>query len=230
MAKDKKIKENNSPYKGKENGGHKSKMIIHSLKEKALTSEEGKKLLEDFENDEPVLLLNKEDLQNIPLEQKNSLFIEEVTNVVLDELLKGKQRNEIYNKLVKEYKFKSFRSVKNYIERASQILKEMMIADRTNIKERHQALLMKLFQMNIDRDDLREARTCLEVLNKMFGLNEATKLDISGNLIEFKFKTAALPMPAEDVNYTEIKNEKLLDKKIEDDLELPFNPAITDDE
>jgi len=127
-------------------GKNRSKLAIKNLKDGLTTSKEGNKLLEDFESEELILLMNKE-LIPVDGERRGELFIIEITNVVLDELLKGKSRLEIHDKLVSEYKFKTFKQVKRFIEKAYIDLKAMMQEDRVHIKDRHQALLMELYKI-----------------------------------------------------------------------------------
>jgi hypothetical protein len=194
-------------------GKNRSKLAIKNLKSSLTSSVEGNKLLEDFESDELILLMNKDSIVEAG-ERRGELFIMEITNVVLDQLLCGKSRREIHDKLVSDYKFKTFKQVKRFIEKAYIDLKAMMQEDRVHIKDRHQGLLMELYKMNLNNGDLREARTCLEVLNKMFGLNEASKIELNGNLIQFKYNTGDV----KEISSTETPFEEVKDNDEEEDF------------
>lgn len=107
-------------------------------------------------------------------------------NDVIKLMMEGKTTMAICQEYYNKYKF-SERKTKYLIASANKAITEYTTEERLILKEKNQALLQDLYQKNMDRGDYKEARTILEVLNKMFGLNAADKLEISKSIIHFEF-------------------------------------------
>lgn len=101
-------------------------------------------------------------------------------------IVEGKNRHEIKSYLITQLKY-SDRRANQIIVHANERVKVMAIEEREQIKENHHAKLMYLYDQCIQKGDLREARTIIEVLNKMYGLNEAQKIDINQRIVKFDF-------------------------------------------
>ncbi len=115
--------------------------------------------------------------------------VEERVKKIIEWLGEGKSRIQILDKITAEYKLSKL-SARNYFQCANRYLKEMSDEDREFMRDKHWAMMMKLYQENIDRGDLREAHNLLQTINKMFGINAPEKTEHTENIFEFKFNTA----------------------------------------
>lgn len=63
--------------------------------------------------------------------------------------------------------------------------------ERMYLKEKHEAMLMNLYRLNIERGNFKEAHLVLQTLNKMFGIDRKDpERAPSQNTFEFKFNIA----------------------------------------
>lgn len=69
-----------------------------------------------------------------------------------------------------------------------------------HLKDIQMERLSDLYQKAISKGDVKTANSALETINKMNGLNEAQKIQISGNNIRFKFDNGKVFDGDEDVD------------------------------
>lgn len=125
---------------------------------------------------------------------------EERIKKIIDWIGEGLSRFKIQENIMTEFKLSKL-SARNYIQASYRYLKEMSDEDREFMREKHHAMLSKLYEENKERGDLREAHQLVITINKMFGVNEPEKNE-SKNIFEFKFNTAPTPIvitPSEEV-------------------------------
>jgi len=191
-------------------GKNKSNQKINQLKTLLLKSQEGKELMDEFELDKPVELINTELLNLLPGERRSELVIEQITNSIIYDLQTGKQRLEIWKRLEKEYNLPSYKSAKKYIDRAWSIMKTMFQDEREHLKDMNYQRVLKIHDKLTEMGDWRGALLAVADLQKMYALNEQNKLSESNVTIEFRFNTADIKPPdtKPSTDYIDITNNE----------------------
>lgn len=103
-------------------------------------------------------------------------------NVVEELMMQGASRKEILQYCAKEFKTQD-RAVDYYIAEAKAHIKSNFdtMFDKEYFKANIFKRLESLYQQNLDIEDFKECRAILKELRDMFGLNEASKLDVTTN-------------------------------------------------
>ena len=150
-------------------------------------------------------------------------------NQVIKEMMMGKTSNQIEAELVRNYKI-SPRKCRYLIHEANRVILEYTEEEREILKEKNHALLIDLYQKNIVKDDLREARTVLEVINKMYGLFSADKLEISQSVIHFEFDLGKEDEKQKTLNIEPTDYEDIDTEPNTEQQDESTNPENTDNE
>jgi hypothetical protein len=191
-------------------GINRSKVELNRVKAELQNSEEGKAILDQYSEDDYLQLINTAELEFIPGEARSPLLIEQITNVVMNDLLIGKTRLDIFKRINQDYKIANYNIAKKFIDRARKVMINLLEEDRHFIKHRVEMLLDELYKMNIDKGDLRECRAVLAEKSKLFGLYEPDKLAISSDIIQFRFNTTEIKqgeLPSEETDFEDITDE-----------------------
>jgi len=132
-------------------------------------------------------------------------------NYILEQISKGKSRQDILELCVKNYEL-TINSAQNYYVSALKWLKNANKKDREFMREKHEVMLMELYNNALIIGNTAEAHKILITLNKMFGLNEPEKKE-STQTFEFKFNTATTPIQLnikadEDIDYQDVNDNE----------------------
>lgn len=159
----------------------------------------------------PKYLIPKAELIKDVEEKKGKLTKakkEELENYVIKRMMDGATTRDLILEFARDYNFSESKT-QHLVSSANKAICKHTQAERLILKEKNHALLQDLYQKNIEKGDLREARTILEVFNKMYGLNEADRLELSGNIIKFKFDIAASINQAPDQQEGKIPDDQI---------------------
>lgn len=156
-------------------------------------------------NSEEVLRKRKES-------QKSMLAQNELQiNEILELILQNKARHEIKAEMVAKYNFTE-RRINQLITSAHQRVKNIASDEREILKDKIYKQLQDLYNKNIEKDDLREARSILEVMNKMYALNDpvTNKIEMNQKIIKFSFDmSGADPGETKKLEYKDIPDHLL---------------------
>jgi hypothetical protein len=140
-------------------------------------------------------------------------------NDIYSMIVDGKSRVEIKKYIMDNLKLGE-RRANQLISQAALRIKESIIEERKMIKDKHHAQLMDLYKRSLAREDFRECRAILEVLNKMYGLNEVVtnKLEINAKIIKVDFGANDLLTPTTNIDYTDYTDSGEIDEQNNNDI------------
>lgn len=131
-----------------------------------------------------------------------ALYTREVAKMLTD----GLSTHQISNVMKDKYGLQQFQ-IARLLDGAYKAFAKDTEKYIKHLKDIQMERLSDLYQKAIDKGDIKTANSALETINKMNGLNEAQKIEISGNNIRFKFDTGKVFDDVDDNNEDEEEDE-----------------------
>lgn len=111
-------------------------------------------------------------------EKTTAADVERRVSAVYEKVIRGWTRRRILRFSAEEWQL-SGRQTDTYIQRVNEEIKKTYGADhRKRLLQGQMAKLDHLYHKNYDRKDYKECRGIIESVNKLFGLNEAVKIEV----------------------------------------------------
>lgn len=135
--------------------------------------------------------------------------------MVLDLVSRGVAKKDILDQLCERFEIAKG-SAENIYQASFKWLQTTSQEERLFLKEKHEAMLMNLYRINLERGDFKEAHAVLQTLNKMFGIEKKEQeRGPTQNTFEFKFNIAPshvemVSVDPIDVELNEDKDEDIL--------------------